>query len=107
MFFFEFVFLAHRIALTGFVSLIPNSLGIVRLIIAIAVSIIFLSVLMIVLPYKRFDVNALAIAANLILTCSLITAVCECFVEAGAKFHFLPGLSPCCASLALRACNSF
>mmetsp|Transcript_78065 Transcript_78065/g.233963 ORF Transcript_78065/g.233963 Transcript_78065/m.233963 type:complete len:95 (+) Transcript_78065:223-507(+) len=30
---------------------------------------------MMVLPYKRFDVNVLAIASNLILTCSLITAL--------------------------------
>eukprot|EP00966_Prymnesium_polylepis_P306935 7092714-Prymnesium_polylepis.1 len=30
---------------------------------------------MIVLPYKRFDVNALAIASNLIITCGLLSAL--------------------------------
>eukprot|EP00966_Prymnesium_polylepis_P293686 6782566-Prymnesium_polylepis.1 len=36
IYFWEIVSLAHRMALTGYVSLIPSSLGIVRLIIAVA-----------------------------------------------------------------------
>ena len=75
MFFWESVSLLHRISLTGYVSLIPNSLGIVRLTIALGTSIIFSCCLLVVQPYKRFDVNALAAASNLILTCALLAAV--------------------------------
>jgi hypothetical protein len=75
MYYWEAASLAHRLLMSGYVSLIRNSLGVIRLTVALLMSILFASILMLVQPYARFDLNALAIASNLTLTVALLAAV--------------------------------
>jgi hypothetical protein len=67
--------LGQRLLLTGYACLIPNSLGVVRIIIGLFANIVFSSMLIIVHPYRRGDLNALAIVSASIQTCAFFAAV--------------------------------
>ena len=71
----EVLSLAQRLLVTGYASLIPNHLGVIRLLCALYVTIAFMLLLVIVQPYKRFDLNALAVASFMIQTSVFLTAV--------------------------------
>jgi len=67
--------LMHRLLLSGYASLVPNTFGNVRIVSALAVSIVYSSLLMVIRPYKRADVNSLAVASNLVVTSAFVTAL--------------------------------
>eukprot|EP00966_Prymnesium_polylepis_P334388 7389761-Prymnesium_polylepis.2 len=75
VYYWEAVSLGQRLLLTGYACLIPNSLGVVRTIIGLFVSVIFSSLMIVVQPYRRFDLNSLATASSLIQTCGFFAAV--------------------------------
>ena len=75
VYFWEMLSLAQRLLLTGYACLIPNALGIVRVIIGLFVSIVFSSLLIVVQPYKRPDLNSLAVVSSSIQTCAFFAAV--------------------------------
>ena len=68
VFWWELVELVRRLVLVGFLQFIPDSYAMLRLLVAIWTSIVYLSLVLIVRPFKRDDDNALAItAASLLL----------------------------------------
>ena len=75
VFWWESATVVQRLLLTGYACLIPNSLGVVRITMGMFVSIVFSSMLIVVQPYKRVDLNNLATTSNLIQTCGFIAAV--------------------------------
>ena len=75
VYFWEACSLGQRLLLTGYACLIPNSLGVIRITVALFVNVIFLSLLIVVQPYRRFDLNSLAITSSLIQTCGFFAAV--------------------------------
>lgn len=64
----------QRIFIVGFVQLISPTLGYVRLLVGVLVTIGYLVFLMLIAPYKRGDVGALATACQALLVCLFLAA---------------------------------
>ena len=90
MYYWEACSLGQRLLLTGYANLIPNSLGIVRVIIALLVNMIFSSLLISLQPYKKFDLNVLAISSATMQTCAFFAAVSPNIRAAGTKCFLVP-----------------
>ena len=73
--YFELVDMARRLVLTGGVLLIPTDQSLLRLLVATLVTLVFLSVLFSVQPYKRADNITVAIGAQLLLLCVFMLAI--------------------------------
>ena len=65
---------ARAVILVGFVQLVPPSLHYVRLLAAVIVTVVYLVLFLLLKPFKRDDVNALAMGSQSLLTCVFIAA---------------------------------
>ena len=70
----DFVPLLLRLTLNGFVVLIPEQLEMWRILIGTMVALFYLIILELVRPYKRRDVNFIAIATQVSLVCCFLGA---------------------------------
>ena len=83
-FFWELIELARKLLLAGFVFLIPHSYTMLRIVLAILISIAHAVVLQSAQPYKERSTSILAIAISLTLQFTLLTAMLA------LTFHRLP-----------------
>ncbi|KAL1519160.1 hypothetical protein AB1Y20_003420 [Prymnesium parvum] len=75
MFYWESFELLRRLTLSGFLLLVPRTLGIIQLIFAVIISLLSFCALFIFSPYRRADDNMLAIAANLMLLMAFFASI--------------------------------
>lgn len=75
-FWWEPVFMIQRLSIVGFVQLIPPDLKFLRLLIGLMMTLAYMTLLTIVRPYRLWDLNMLAIATQITLTCVFIAAIC-------------------------------
>ena len=75
-FWWEPVFLLQRLCISGFLQLIPDSHGFVRVLTGLMATVLYLALLLATQPYKRRDFNLLANAAQFALVCVFFGSVC-------------------------------
>ena len=74
-FWWELLELGRKLTLTGFLLLIPEDLAMLRLVIALLISVGYLVLLQAADPFKQLSTSFLALIANTTLVCSLVMAL--------------------------------
>ena len=74
-FYWEVIELARKLLLTGFVFLIPQAFTLVRLVAAILLSLGYVVVLLHAAPYAQQSTAFVAVASNVTLLCTFLTAL--------------------------------
>ena len=74
-FFWEPIFLLQRLTILGFMQWIPRELALIRIQGGLIFTLLYTIVLMFVKPYKRYDLNVLAITSQISLIAFFISAI--------------------------------